>query len=831
MSRTTIDYGIDLGTTNSAIALLTGTEVEVIRNNEGWEYTPSAVWIDKNDRLYVGMRARDRMEDDQENAASEFKLQMGTDAEIKLARSGRLMKPEELSAEVLKSLKADVLQRRSEEVRAAAITVPAAFDLPQCEATNRAAEMAGFVLSPLLQEPVAAGLAHGFQTESEKVFWLVYDLGGGTFDAAVIQVRDDVIQVVSHGGDNHLGGKLIDWEIVEQLLVPAVTSEHSLDDFRRGNTKWATAFAKLKIAAEEAKIRLSRDATTEILIDLLCLDGKNDPVSFEHELTRAEVEQIAHPFIVRSINIAKKVLVEKRLGAADIEKVLLVGGPSLMAYLRDQLADPTEGLGIPLDFTLDPLTVVARGAAIFAGTQRLVEDIGAIVAAGEYGLELEYNPVGADVEPPVGGKVVAPSDETLVGLTVEFINEAVQPPWRSGKVGLAPNGVFMTTLWAEKGKPNTFRIELCDASGNVLPCKPDTLAYTFGVVITDIPLIHSLGVALASGEMQLFVEKGAPLPARRRSVHRTTVDVVKGGSEAVIRIPVVEGENRSRVDRNQLIGELVISAEEIKRNIPAGSEVEVTIELDESRLLRTKAYIPVLDDEYEEVIRLEKVAADPEKLRREVDREKARLEEMRKQAEQTGDEGAREALQRVDQERMLYEVEGALDAAQEDRDAADKCEKRLLDLKQAGDDIEDALEWPALLAEADETIVMTRSVVEEHGDNSDKQRAATLERETRSAVESRDPHLLRRKISELDTLRMGILRQQPGFWVGMLQWLEERKANMRDQPLAEQLFNQGNRAIQNNDVPALQAAAQQLVQLLRSEDQEDMSNAFGSTIM
>ena len=831
MPRTTIDYGIDLGTTNSAIALLIGTEVEVIRNNEGWEYTPSAVFIDKNDRLYVGRRAREHLEIDQENATSEFKLQMGTDAEVEFARSGRQMKPEELSAEVLKSLKGDVLQRRSEEVRAAAITVPAAFDLPQCEATNRAAEMAGFVLSPLLQEPVAAGLAHGFQTESERVFWLVYDLGGGTFDAAAIQVRDGVIQVVNHGGDNHLGGKLIDWEIVDQLLVPAVTSEYSLDDFRRGNPTWATAFAKLKIAAEEAKIRLSRDASTEIIIDFLCLDGKNEPVRFEHEVSRAEVEQIAHPFIVRSINIAKKVLTEKRLGAADIEKVLLVGGPSLMTYLRDQLADPNEGLGIPLDFTMDPLTVVARGAAIFAGTQRLVEDIGAVVAEGKYGLELDYKPVGADVEPLVGGKAIAPSDETLVGLTVEFINEAAQPAWRSGKVGLAPNGTFMTSLWAEKGQPSTFRIELCDASGNVLPCKPDTLTYTPGIVITDPPLIHSLGVALASGEMQVFLEKGVPLPARRRSVHRTTVEVVKGQSEAVIRIPVVEGENRSRVDRNQLIGELVISAEQIKRNIPAGSEVEVTIEVDASRLLRTKAYIPVLDDEYEDVIRLEKVAADPEKLRREVDREKARLEEMRTQAEATDDPGAQSALRRIDQERMLHDVETALDAAQDDRDAADKCQKRLLDLKQAGDEVEDSLEWPALVAEANETIEMTRSVVQEHGDSSDKQRAATLERETRSAEESRDPYLLRRKISELDTLRMQIIRQQPGFHVGLLQWLEERKANMRDQPLAEQLFAQGNRAIQNNDVPALQAANQQLIALLRSEDQEEMSNAFGSTIM
>lgn len=832
MSRSTIDFGIDLGTTNSTIAVLAGTDVQVFRNNEGFETTPSAVWLDKGGGLFVGHRARQRLEEDAENAAAEFKLQMGTSTEYRFARDGRTMRPEELSAEVLKSLKGDVAQRTGENVAAAVITVPAAFELPQCDATKRAAELAGFSVSPLLQEPVAAALAHGFQSESEKVFWLVYDLGGGTFDAAVIQVRDGTIRVVNHGGDNHLGGKLIDWEIVDSILAPAAMRDNQLTDFRRGNPKWRAAFAKLKQAAEQAKIRLSRDASAEILIDFLCADDRGQPARLELELRRSELEALAEPFVVRSLNICRKVLTEKRLSPADIERVLLVGGPTLMTYLRERVSDPAQGLGIPVDFSQDPLTVVARGAAIFAGTQRLEDNASEAAAAapGAHTIQLDYKPVGADTEPLVGGRV-AGDGKPLAGYTVEFVNEAARPPWRSGKVGLSPEGTFMAALWAEKGKPNVYRIELCDPSGVGQPCSPATMTYTVGLAITDPPLIHSLGIALADGTMEVFFAKGTPLPARRRSIRRTTLEVRKGQTGSLVTIPVVEGENRTRVDRNQLVGTLEISAEHIRRDLPPGSEVEVTIEVDASRLVRTRAYVPLLDEEFEKVIKLEKVGADPQELQRDLDHERSRLEKLRARVDTTGDPTAREALRRIDQERMEHDVNSALAAAGDDRDAADKCAKRLLDLKQAADDVEDALAWPVLVDEANETIGLLRRVAAEHGDSSAKQQAATLERELREAAEARDIDRVKRKIAEMDGLRIRILKEQPGFWVALLQWQEERKATMRDQPQAEALIAQAYRAINNNDVPALQAAVQQLMALLPAEEQDEMRRGFGSTIL
>lgn len=481
MERVNVDFGIDLGTTNSAIAVLNGSDVEIIRNNEGFERTPSAVFCDRNGDVSVGRRAKERLDVDPENAKSEFKLQMGTDTEYVFGRSGRRMRPEELSAEVLKSLIADVKERTGEAVQSAVITVPAFFELPQCKATSDAAKLAGISFSPLVTEPAAAAMAYGFRKERDGVFWLVYDFGGGTFDAAVVRMRDGMVQVVNHGWDYQLGGKLIDWAIVEHVLVPAVINELHLSDFRRGNPKWSNAMAQLKLRAAEATITASHDPSVEILIDPLCQDESGKNLRFEYELTRAAVEGVAEPFIAQSIRICRKVLADQKLGVSNVEKVLLVGGPSLTPYLRERLSDPREGLGIPLDFSLDPLTVVARGAAIFAGSQRAISSTTRTVAAGQFGVELEYNPVGPDQEPLIGGRVVSNSnDQDFRGFTLEFVNIEARPEWRSGKVQLARSGNFTTTLWAERGQQNRFQINLYDATGRQRLMSPESLTYTVG---------------------------------------------------------------------------------------------------------------------------------------------------------------------------------------------------------------------------------------------------------------------------------------------------------------------------------------------------------------
>lgn len=821
MARATIDYGIDLGTTNSAVAVMNGRSVEVIRNNEGFEYTPSAVWIDKRGSLLVGRDAREHLDDDNENAFSEFKLQMGRPKTYQFARSGRTLKPEELSAEVLRALKTDVRQRTGEDLQHSVITVPADFNTPESQATERAAAMAGINQVLLVQEPVAAAMAYGFDTNSDNVYWLVYDFGGGTFDAAVIKVQDGMIQVVNHAGDKQLGGKLIDWAIVEQLLVPAVTAsfERQFPDFRRGNLRWQANIAKLKLAAEDAKIKVSRLESAPIYLDLR--DERGQDVEFEFILERKDVELLAAPFLLRSINLCKQALQEKRLTVDNLEKVLLVGGPTLSPYFRDHLSDKRDGLGVTLEFGLDPLTVVARGAAVFAGAKGRT---GATTVVGQGVFKVvfpDWQFRGNDMEPQIVGRVEAAQGLTLPpGCNVEIINRSAHATARTGKIPVATNGAFMATLWAESSEINRYQLELTDRAGRQLAVvtEPDQLTYDVGIAPPAAPAAHTIGIQTANNEMAVFIAKGTPLPARQRRTDLVSAFAVTRGQDSdVIRVPVMEGEH-PRADRNRRIGVLTISGRQIRRDVPAGSEIEVTIERDESGVIHTRAYIPILDEEYEEVMKIGGIKSPPPaKMRESLKNEQQRLTDARRSADQTRDATAQTELQKIEAEKIVQDVESLLGAADVDDDAANKCEQRILDLQAALDKVEEALRWPDLVKRANEQIDNAWSIVNEAGNPDDKRIMQQHESDIRAAVRSQQPDVLNRCLGELGKMILGILDRTGALQVYLFQWLMEQKAKMRDSRRVQQLEQEGLRAIQNNQVDRLRAVVRELQGLLPNE--------------
>ena len=562
MTFTSKTVGIELGVTCGRIGQLRGGEVHIFRNAEGAEYTPSAVYVSKAYSLVVGREAKDRYESDPDNAAIEFKRDMGSDTEFHFVRSGRRMRPEDLSAEVLKSLCGDVQRSTGEIVTAAVITVPADFDLPQNKATKQAAQLAGIKHAMLMTEPVAAAQAYSFESHDDKTFWLVYDFGGGTFDTSIIQVRDGLIQVVGHGGDNQLGGRNIDWAIVEQLFIPKLLKTHSLTDFKRGNPRWRGALPKLKIAAEEAKIRLSSSTSTstEIWIGYLCNDDRGEPIEFEFELKRSDFEFVAAPIYRRTINCCKEVVAGQRLAPGDLGKLILVGEHSMTPFLRQMLADPKGGLGIPLEFSVDPETVVVRGAAIFAANQHLEPDDEAVATppVGPFTVKLEYPAVTSDLDPEVAGTVIAAGGAVndFRGYMIEFHNRSIQPPWRSGKSGLGSNGNFLTNISAEKGQENVFEIEFFDPTGVRRVMTPSSFHI---MVKSKAPVAkpasshgHSLGLALPNNEVALFYERGTPLPFQKRRDCKTEFTLRAGEKGSALRFAVVEGE-KSRANRNRLL--------------------------------------------------------------------------------------------------------------------------------------------------------------------------------------------------------------------------------------------------------------------------------------
>ncbi|HEX9917584.1 MAG TPA: Hsp70 family protein, partial [Pyrinomonadaceae bacterium] len=361
-----INYGIDLGTTNSCIVRLDGDEFKIIQNADQMNVTPSVVRVLRSGSVMVGRRAYNAIAEDSDNVAAEFKRLMGQKHQQQFPAAGRAMSPEELSAEVLKSLLSDARRRLSEgdagDIPAAVITVPAAFTALQCEATARAARLAGLAEHPLLQEPIAAALAYGARPGSGDQRWLVFDLGGGTLDIAVVSTREGRLSVLEHRGDNHLGGKDLDRLIVQKIFLPHLAAQYALPDAPGAGGR---LLRKLTLIAEYAKIELSTaDETIVSLIDLGA-DAEGRLIEAELPLRRAEVEAEIEPLVARCLQLAVDALSAARVRGTDLDRVLLVGGPTQMPYVRRSLG---EALGAKVDYSLDPMTVVAYGAAIFGAT-------------------------------------------------------------------------------------------------------------------------------------------------------------------------------------------------------------------------------------------------------------------------------------------------------------------------------------------------------------------------------------------------------------------------------------------------------------------------------
>lgn len=240
MTYSTISIGIDLGTTNSSVAVNNSGVIEIVKKPGGLEYTPSVFGFDKARNKVVGQRAYeflyyDASDTGVKNFKPEVKRIIGTPEKFYFERAGVEMSAEEISSEILKSLVQDILRKYPKfDTTAAVITIPAAFSILQCEATKRAGNLAGFKHVVLLQEPIAAAISYGFATTANEN-WLVYDLGGGTFDVALISSNDGVLSVLGHNGDNFLGGKNLDWEIVDKVLTPKISDMLSFENFRRDN--------------------------------------------------------------------------------------------------------------------------------------------------------------------------------------------------------------------------------------------------------------------------------------------------------------------------------------------------------------------------------------------------------------------------------------------------------------------------------------------------------------------------------------------------------------------------------------------------------------------
>ena len=370
--------GIDLGTTNSCVAVMEGGKATVVTNTEGSRTTPSVVAFTKNGERLVGEPAKRQAVTNADRTISSIKRHMGSDYRVEI--DGKKYSPQEISAMILQKLKADAENYLGEKVTEAVITVPAYFNDAQRQATKDAGKIAGLDVKRIINEPTAAALAYGLDNDKEQKI-MVYDLGGGTFDVSIIEIGDGVIEVLATNGDNRLGGDDFDKRITD-YMIEDFKSKEGID---LSNDKMA--LQRLREAAEKAKKELSSSTTTNINLPFITAN-ETGPKHFEMDLTRAKFDELTHDLVERTAAPVQNALRDAGLNASDLSKVLLVGGSTRMLSVQEKVKQLT---GHEPSKTLNPDECVALGASIQGG--KLAGDAG----AGDI-LLLDVTPLSLSIE-------------------------------------------------------------------------------------------------------------------------------------------------------------------------------------------------------------------------------------------------------------------------------------------------------------------------------------------------------------------------------------------------------------------------------------------------
>lgn len=826
--RNTIDLGIDLGTTNSCAAVFGENGPEVIRAGAR-DYLPSVVMI-RGGATRVGEQAYNALSDPKrwDDVHQAFKRLMGSEERYTFGSSGETRTAEELSTEVLKELSGWVEQRLGERLRAAVITVPAWFESVQREATLRSGQAAGFEDVFLLQEPIAAALGYGFglgTTTFEK--WLVFDLGGGTLDAAVVELADGELRVLDHAGDNFRGGEDLDWLLLESIVQPKLAEKHRTPPFDKNSGFWRM----IKLRVEVAKIELSSKpkAWVDLDGDVESLDGK--PITTVMEIARAEYEGLIGDWIDATIDICPGLLKRCGIAGSSISRVLLVGGPTHTPLLRRRIV---ECLGIPVEVqSIDPMTVVARGAAVFAGSKQSKRVASSAVGQSSAVIEFHYKSVYADLDPVVAGKFSGASS----AVSVEIVRSDGQ--WSSGKLSLV-DGAFMTRVLLEPGKRSQFTVRAYDHYGTSMDVSPSSFSITHGLESAPptLPMSYKLPVEQSgTGGTRIvadtLISKGTPLPCSSQAkAYRTRVAVGAGSQDDVIRIPLVEGEYDT-LDFNSHVGSLVITGKQLKRNLPENTEIAVTLRVDENGIPEISAYVPFLEENFRAVLRDRVMpGVDADVLRERVFEDCDRARELDRELGDRTDAPDAECL-RSETKQVLHRLENlADDLAADGTTTADDRQRADRERKNAAEGLEriiTALELPRAVSEFEGAVEWATEVIETHGNAEDKELLAALVSEGQEASAENNLSRLRAKKSDILLRTWQVLFRIPDFWIGTFQDMNANRHKFTDLVGAEVLLAQGRSALARQDLETLKGVVWQLWDLYPDGSKQETSRRFTET--
>jgi molecular chaperone DnaK len=801
---TTIDLGIDLGTTNSAVAVVENGRALVLKDlYDNRETLPSCVSFAPDGTIRTGQLAQNDLLTNPDYAFEGFKRWMGT-KQSWTSPDGNARTPEALSAEILRELRNRAALHLNENPTESVITVPAAFGEIEKHAVILASQRAGFENAVLVHEPVAAGLAYGWDRREDTRPFLVYDLGGGTFDASVLRCIAGQLVVLGHHGNHTEGGRDMDDAILNELVIPQLST-----DMERSEVNWRRA----RVACEEAKIRLSTPGIDSWPVDLSRVQSEDrQPIQQTVRLQRHDFERLLNPQIDRTIQVVRDLLSDVGLSDHDLDAVILVGGPTRIPHLRRLLQ---ESLEAQIFTRIDPMTVVAQGAALFAASILKSPSQTRVANPGTTLLRLEYEPVASQGTVPVG---VASSATALADGSMVRIRR-YDGLWDSGLVR-CQGGVAMVHVALANVPVTTFEVEIFDQAGAIVQAEPHEFQITRGLAAAPPPLSRAIGVMSEdplTGEMhvQIEAERGQPTPLLRRGQYVTTRQLVPGRDEEVLRVGFFEGPpttaKRVVPERCRHIGDVVIRGVDLDRPLPIGTDLDVSVRIDQTREANGRVYIPFLNKTIEaNLLNFELTSVPtPEALEVRLEKCEKKLAELENAA--------------IDVHALLPKIASARETFYSSLDAGDdalaRADARLQEAELLMDDVE-AKEAPRLaLQDLEAYLNLTEDIVVQFGEQEHTNRLVRLRSEVERAKSRNDTHEARSVRERLLNLAGEVYWSQPGAWVSRFQELATfDRYTAPDQ--AQALIRRGRAALEAGDLELLRRAVIDLIALTPREEQE-----------
>jgi molecular chaperone DnaK len=809
MARTKIDYGIDLGTTNSAISRMENGEATIKKTDTLKDTMPSCVYINKKKAIQVGDSSYNALERDQlramlnwdnskSNAYIEFKRTMGSDKTYASSNLGKDLTSEELSAEVLKTLKSFV---KDENVNSIVITVPAAFKNNQKEATREAAKLAGFDHIELLQEPVAAAMAYGLDSDKKDGFWLVFDFGGGTFDAALLKVEEGIMKVIDTEGDNYLGGKKLDFAIVDEIIIPYLQSNNSIDSILADDTKKQILRNAMKFYAEKTKIQLSFNDSHNILSELGDIPGEDDEgEEFELDITVTQeiISQVLSPIFQKAIDVSKSLLERNNLQGSSLDSLILVGGPTFSPVLRKML----ETQICKPDTSADPMTVVSKGAALYASTVDVSEEVREQTRdKTKIQLEIANESSTVETEEFVPIKILADKTEGEIPEKVFAEVTRGDKAWSSGKIEINTIGEIVEIQLNEE-KTNVFDVVLYDDKGDILESEPSNFSVIQGSKIGSATLAYNFGIELkdkTTGKIRFKtvkgLEKNMSIPAVGTLNDLKTQKQIRPGMDSdEIKIPLYEGEYGSdgtRAIYNEHVSTVKITGADLPSLLPENSSVDITVNIDRSEKITLNVYFPYLDFTYETDALTFKESVETEWLENEIRKAKGSIQELKQEESIDG-----KKLQQVEKE--VLEIEKAFENNKNEIDSKKEVLTNLRKSLKSIDDLTINNEWPKLEENLKEEFYRLEKVNKDLGNDKTTEIVNQFRNQLEEVIKTKDVKLGSTLLEEINMFFFKLTEIHQ--FIGMLRDFNDNFGDYTwsDSNRARQLVNKGITKISEN---------------------------------